>query len=132
MREVLEVISRSPNQLQPVLETIVQTAQRLCEADRAQFFTLEQDKYHLKAHVGTDPEFLSYLSENPIPADSGSGSTTVKAARERRTIHVPDTLADAEFSTGDLNRAGRGRSALAVPLLRGDLPIGVITVARDK
>jgi signal transduction histidine kinase/putative methionine-R-sulfoxide reductase with GAF domain len=131
MREVLEVISRSPNQLQPVLETIVQTAQRLCEADRAQFFTLEQDKYHLKAHVGTDPEFLSYLSENPIPADSGSGSTTVKAARERRTIHVPDTLADAEFSTGDLNRAGRGRSALAVPLLRGDLPIGVITVARD-
>jgi signal transduction histidine kinase len=130
--EVLGVISRSPNEVQPVLDTIVQTAQRLCESDRAQFFMLENGKYCLAAYIGTNPEFLRYLSENPISAEPGSGSTTGKAARERRTIHVPDTFADPEYASSDFNRTGRGRSVLGVPLLRGDVAIGVITVARDN
>ena len=130
--EVLGVISRSPNEVQPVLDTIVRTAQRLCQSDRAQFFMLENGKYCLAAYIGTNPEFLRYLSENPISAEPGSGSTTGKAARERRTIHVPDTFADPEYASSDLNRTGRGRSVLAVPLLRGDVAIGVITVARDS
>ena len=130
--EVLGVISRSPNEVQPVLDTIVRTAQRLCESDRAQFFMLENGKYCLAAYIGTNPEFLRYLSENPISAEPGSGSTTGKAARDRRTIHVPDTFADPEYASSDLNRTGRGRSVLAVPLLRGDVAIGVITVARDS
>jgi signal transduction histidine kinase/putative methionine-R-sulfoxide reductase with GAF domain len=129
--EVLGVISRSPNKVQPVLDTIVQTARRLCESDRAQCFMLENGKYFLAAYIGTNPEFLRYLSENPISAEPGSGSTTGKAARERRTIHVPDIFADAEYASSDLNRTGRGRSVLGVPLLRGDVAIGVITVARD-
>jgi GAF domain-containing protein len=129
--EVLGVISRSPNKVQPVLDTIVQTARRLCESDRAQCFMLKDGKYHLAAYIGTNPEFLKYLSENPISAEAGSGSTTGKAVRERRTIHVPDVFADPEYDSGDLNRTGRGRSVLGVPLLRGDVAIGVITVARD-
>jgi GAF domain-containing protein len=128
---VLDVISRSPNELQPVLDTIVQTAQRLCQSDRAQFFRLDNGKYRLAAYQGTNPEFLNYLAENPISTEPGSGSTTGKAARERRTIHVGDSSADPEFAIGNINRAGRGRSVLAVPLLRNDLAIGVITVARD-
>ena len=127
--EVLGVISRSPNQLQPVLDTIVQTAQRLCQSDRAQFFRLENGKYHLAAQRGTNPEFLRHLAENPISPEPGSGTTTSKAAREHRTIHVPDVLTDSEFAHGD--RAGRGRSILAVPLIRDDVVIGVITVAQD-
>jgi signal transduction histidine kinase len=130
--EVLGVISRSPNQVQPVLDTIVQTARRLCESDRAQFFMLENGKYCLAAYTGTNPEFLKYLSENPIAAEPGSGSTTGKAARERRTIHVPDTFADPEYASSALNRTGRGRSVLGVPLVRGNVAIGVITVARDN
>ena len=63
--EVLGVISRSPNEVQPVLDTIVRTAQRLCESDRAQFFMLENGKYCLAAYIGTNPEFLRYLSEEP-------------------------------------------------------------------
>jgi GAF domain-containing protein len=129
--DVLSVISRSPNKVQPVLDTIVQTAQRLCQSDRAQFFMLENGKYCLAAYIGTNPEFLRYLSEYPISAEPGSGSTTAKAAREQRTIHAPDSLADPEFASSDLNRTGRGRSVLGVPLLRGDVPIGVITVARE-
>src|SRR5262245_18602132 len=129
--DVLGVISRSPNAVQPVLDTIVQTAQRLCESDRAQFFILEEGKYRLGAYIGTNPEFLKYLAENPISPEPGSGSTTGQAARERRTIHVPDTFADPEYANSRLNRTGRGRSVLGVPLLRGDVAIGVITVARD-
>jgi signal transduction histidine kinase len=130
--DVLGVISRSPNEVQPVLDTIVQTAQRLCESDRAQFFMLENGKYRLAAYIGTNPEFLKYLAQNPISAEPGSGSTTGKAARERRTIHVPDTLADSEYASSELNRTGRGRSVLAVPLVRADVALGVITVARDS
>jgi GAF domain-containing protein/anti-sigma regulatory factor (Ser/Thr protein kinase) len=127
---VLSVISRSPDALQPVLDSIVETAQRLCQSDRAQFFRLEDGKYHLAAQRGTDPDFLSYLAQNPISAEPGSGSTTGKAVREQRTVHVPDVLADAEFAT--VNRLGRGRSVLAVPLVRDRVVIGVITVAQNS
>ena len=61
----------------------------------------------------------------------GSGSTTAEAVIQRRTVHVPDVLADPSYAKGDLQRAGRGRSTLAVPLLKDSIVIGVITVARD-
>ena len=129
--DVLGVISRSPNELQPVLEAIVETAQRLCELDRAQFFRLRDGKYHLAAHQNTAPEFLDYISRNPIVPVPGSGSATAEAAIQRHTVHVPDVLADPSYATGGLHRSGRGRSTLAVPLIRDDTVIGVITVARD-
>src|SRR5262249_49286645 len=80
---VLSVISRSPDALQPVLDSIVETAQRLCQSDRAQFFRLEDGSYHLAAQQGTDPDFLNYLVQNPISAEAGSGSATSKAVREQ-------------------------------------------------
>src|SRR5262249_40298656 len=130
--DVLNIISRSPNQLQPVFDTIVHTAHRLCQSDRAQFFRLEDGEYRLAAYQGTtNPEFQDYLIKHPISPKPGSGSTAGKAARERRTIHVPDSSADPEFATGDIHRTGRGRSVLAVPLLRDAVAIGIITVARD-
>ena len=129
--DVLAVISRSPNELQPVLDAIVETAQRLCESDRSQFFRLQDGKYHLAAHQNTAPEFLDYISRNPVVPMPGSGSTTAEAVIQRRTVHVPDVLADPSHAKGDLHRAGRGRSTLAVPLLKDNIVIGVITVARD-
>jgi signal transduction histidine kinase len=127
--EVLSVISRSPNALQPVLDSIVETAQRLCQSDRAQFFKLENGKYHLASQQGTNPDFLKYLAENPISVDPQSGSTTSKAVRERRTVHVPDVLADPELAGAD--QLGRARSVLAVPLVRDRVVIGVVTVAQE-
>src|SRR5262245_51385717 len=130
--EILNVISRSPNKLQPVLDAIVQTAHKLCQSDRAQFFILENGKHHLAAYRGTtNPQFQEYLANNPIAPEPGFGSATGKAARELRTIHVPDSVADPEFATGEIHRAGRGRSVLAVPLVREGEALGVITVARD-
>ena len=103
--EVLGVISRSPNELQPVLDSIVETAQRLCSSDRAQFFKLQAGKYHLAAHKGTNPEFLKFISENPISLETDSGLTTAKAARERSTVHVPDVAAEPAYFKGDIPQA---------------------------
>src|SRR5262245_14299973 len=128
--EVLSVNSRSPNALQPVLDSIVRTARRLCQSDRAQFFKLENGKYHLASQQGTNPDFLKYLHENPIAVDPQSGSTTSKAVRERRTVHVPDVLADPELARAD--HRGRARSVLAVPLVRDRVVVGVVTVAQES
>jgi signal transduction histidine kinase len=125
------VISRSPNKLQPVLEAIVETARRLCQSDRAIFFQLRDGCYHLAAERGTDPEFLGWLRDNPMSPELGSGSTVGRAARERRTIHVPDLAGDPEYNESPIQRRGRARSRLAVPLLRDDVVFGVILVARD-
>src|SRR5262245_17986073 len=129
--EVLSVISQSPNDLQPVLEAIVETARRLCQSDRAMYFQLLEDRYHLVAERGTDPEFLAWVRDNPMSPELGSGSTVGRAARERRTIHVPDLAGDPEYNESPIQRRGRSRSRLAVPLLRGDVVFGVILVARD-
>src|SRR5262245_47794632 len=129
--EVLSVISQSPNDLQPVLEAIVETARRLCQSDRAMYFQLLEDRYHLVAERGTDPEFLAWVRDNPMSPELGSGSTVGRAARERRTIHVPDLAGDPEYAESPIQRRGRARSRLAVPLLRGDVVFGVILVARD-
>src|SRR5262245_8861052 len=129
--EVLSVISQSPNDLQPVLEAIVETARRLCQSDRAMYFQLLEDRYHLVAERGTDPEFLAWVRDNPMSPELGSGSTVGRAARERRTIHVPELAGDPEYNESPIQRRGRSRSRLAVPLLRGDVVFGVILVARD-
>src|SRR5262249_49406713 len=101
--EVLNVISRSPTQLQPVLDAIIGTASRLCQSDNAYLFTLQGDKYCLVAHgAPTDPKFLEYLEANPIAPDQ-RGSVTARAAREGRTIHVPDTSGDPDFGYGPIS-----------------------------
>ena len=128
--DVLSVISRSPNELQPVLEAIVETAQRLCHSDRVMFFQLRDGRYHLAAERGTDPKFLAWPREHPMSPEPGSGSTVGQAARERRTVHIPD-VAEPEYYKSPIQRRGRARSQLTLPLLRGNVVFSVILVARD-
>ena len=126
--DVLAVISRSPNDLQPVLDAIVQIIGRLCQADNAHVFRLVDGKYHLAAHNQTDGALVKYLMENPIGPDT-PGSCTARAAQTQTTIHVPDSNADPEYRSGPLSRAGR-RTVLSVPLLRNGISVGVITMDR--
>jgi GAF domain-containing protein/anti-sigma regulatory factor (Ser/Thr protein kinase) len=126
--EVLGVISRSPSETQPVLDAIVQTAARLCEADRAQIFQLDHGKYHLAAADRTEPALLKHLTEHPFEPDSGN--VTPRAALERKTIHIPDITMDTEIDQSSV-LAKRGGSRLAVPLLRDGEPIGVMAMARE-
>ena len=126
--DVLKVIRRSPNELQPVLDTVLQTAARLCEAELALFFKLQDETYHLVGSNNAEAAHVKYLSEHPINVDRGS--LVGRTALERHTVHLPDCLADPEYTRRDEQRVGKYRSMLGVPLLRDGVPIGVIGLQR--
>ena len=126
--EVLNVISRSPNELRRVLDTILQTAGRLCEADYACFFKLQDGKYHVAAANNAEANYVKFLLEHPISPDRTS--CVGRAAVERRTVHMPDCLADPEYKVVEYQRVGKHRSLLGVPLLRDGVPIAVIGLLR--
>jgi GAF domain-containing protein len=126
--EVLNVISRSPSDIQPVLDRIAETAQKLCQSEHVFIFRLECGRYHLAASKDVSAEQVKWLSENPITPDRGA--ITGRTALERRPVQVADVLADPEYV---LDRAGHKgfRTVLGVPLLRDDIAIGVIALSRS-
>ena len=126
--EVLNVISRSTFQLQPVLDTIVQTASRLCNAETALIFMFRDENLHLVATSNASSAFVQHALEHPLPP--GRGSITGRTFLERQTVHLPDCLADPEYTLRDFQAIGQHRSMLGVPLLREGSPIGVITLWR--
>src|SRR5262245_9884932 len=125
--EVLSVISRSPNELQPVLDAIVATAGRLCEADYAHFRLEREGLYHVVARHALNPTEIKNVPGLPVAADRTSVSG--KVASEGRTIHVPDVLADPE-DTYAFNAGVPARTMLGVPLLRHGIVIGIIVLFR--
>ena len=126
--EVLNVISRSPSDIHPVLNTIADTAQRLCHSEQVYIMRLDGGLYHLAAAKDARAERIKYLKDNPIAPDRGS--VTGRVAAEQRTIHIADAQADPEYT---LNMSGdRGyRTLLGVPLLRDGSTIGVIVLTRS-
>jgi GAF domain-containing protein len=128
--EVLNVISRSPSQLQPVVDAIVQTAKRLCSAERATMWRWREGKFDLLAHTIIDPALANYLKDNPIPPDRTSLAT--RAVLNGHTMHVPDLQAEPELGGKGQVVVGRIRTLLAVPLLRKGEPIGVLSLSRSE
>jgi GAF domain-containing protein/sensor histidine kinase YesM len=130
--EVLKVISRSRSDLQPVLDTLVETAKHVCAADRAMLFRADGDVYRMAASsTGWRSETLKKFSETTLITpgrDSGAGRTIM----ERQPVHILDVWADPEYKLGDFARSEGFRTLLGVPLLREGVPIGVITVNRRQ
>jgi GAF domain-containing protein len=128
---VLNVISRSPNQLQPVLDTIAQTATRLCEAEYAWVLKLEQDGLlHIVASENANSDFERYVRDHPM--EIAPGTVGGRAVLRRTTVHIPDVLSDPEYARWEPQKLWHFRSMLGVPLFKDNNAIGVIVLIRNR
>jgi two-component system NtrC family sensor kinase len=128
--DVLKVISRSTFDLPAVLQTLVESAARLCDADKTIITREKNGAFYRAEAYGFSPEFREYVKDLPI--EPGRGSSFGRALLEGRVVHIPDVLADSEYTYLEGQRLGDYRTVLTVPMLREDVPIGVLSLTRSE
>jgi two-component system NtrC family sensor kinase len=128
--EVLKVITRSTFNLQTVLDTLVESATRLCDAQDALIFLPSGNVYHAVARFGFTPEYHAYIGSNPIQIDRGSvvGRTVI----DKQLVHISDVLADPDYKRFDAQKIAGYRAVLGAPMLREGNVVGVIFLTRTR
>jgi GAF domain-containing protein len=126
--DVLKVISRSTFDLQTVLDTLTESAARLCRAERSAIRLVKENLYHHVASYGFSREFEERMQHEPLKP--GRGSIVGRVVLEGKSVHVIDGQADPDSELANRSRLGNVRTVLGVPLLREGTPIGVLLLQR--
>jgi len=127
---ILNVISRSPADQQPTLDAIVESGARLCDADMAFIYVVEEGFFKLRAGYKVPPAFVKYTNDRPIPVAPHRGSLSGRVVAERRAVQIPDVLADSEYEYLAGQQLVGYRAMLNVPMFsKGEL-IGLIGLWR--
>jgi signal transduction histidine kinase len=128
--DVLKLISRSTFDLESVLNTLVESAARLCEADTAAIAREKNEYYYVVASYGFPPGFRDYVES--VPLERGRGSVFGRVLLECKPVQVVDVLADPEYAMHELQKRAGYRTSLGVPLLREGVPIGLLNLNRTS
>jgi two-component system, NtrC family, sensor kinase len=128
--EILRVIASSPADLQPVFQTILDNAVRLCEAQNGAVFRFDGEFFRAVVWNNTSPALSSFVQNTPIPP--GRESALRRVGLEKRPVHIPDMLADPECIVPEPYREEGIRTNLGVPLLKENELIGAIAIHRRE
>jgi signal transduction histidine kinase len=127
--DVLKIISRSAFDLKSVLQTLVESAARLCDADKAVITRQKGEMFYRAESYGFSSQFMDYVRDTPVEPERGTASG--RALLEGRAVHIPDVQVDPEY-TFEALRLDVYRTILGVPMLREGVPIGVLALTRSE
>ena len=128
--EVLTALGRSSSDPDAVLDTVVESARRLCRCQAAQIYLLDGNQFVLASSVGLSEQYVSYVGDHPFQLDRNTlmGRVTL----DRRIQQIRDVLSDPGYGRRDAQQVGGYRTLLSAPLMLDDEVVGALTLLRTQ